>query len=211
VQGPIGPQGIQGPIGPDGIQGVPGPGNSFQTVATASALPAAASNTGRAYYVIDTAVIVVSDGTRWRTVYGDTGIRAITTWDSAGTVTGTPLLPGWKPRAGQPGYVRLRRTNHTVFCYTNNIACAVAGTSDSIMSTPAGFVPEQNSTYMLSAWSGTNVFTNFGLTANSSGGISRGSNFGLAVDTYLLSVEMAWATTQAWPATLPGSVVSNPN
>jgi hypothetical protein len=97
--GATGPQGVPGPIGPDGIQGVPGPGNSFQTVATATALPAAASNVGRAYYVIDTAVVVVSDGTRWRTVYGDTGWRDVKALFTA--PTGVTLNSVTLRRAGQ--------------------------------------------------------------------------------------------------------------
>lgn len=212
--GSTGPQGVPGPTGPDGPQGdqgIPGlTGAAFPAVATATALPAAAANAGKAYWVTDTAVIVVSDGTRWRTVYGDTGLRTITSWDAAGTVTGTPLAAGWKPRTGQGGYVRLRRSNHSVFLAANNLAVAVVNTADSVLTVPVGFQPVQSSQSLVSAWTAANVFKNFGLNA-AGAGVSRATGFALAVDDYFLAVSMTWPTGDAWPTTLPGSNSGAPN
>jgi hypothetical protein len=210
--GDTGPQGDPGPTGPKGDQGIPGlTGAAFPTVATATALPAAAANAGKAYWVTDTALIVVSDGTRWRTAYGDTGVRRITTWTAAGVVTGTPLAAGWKPRTGLAGSVDLRRTNHTVTLMFNNLACAAANTSDTVLVLPAGFLPTAVSLTLVSAWTATNVFKNYGFNATTAAAVIRGSNMSLAVDDYFLGVQMSWTTADAWPAALPGTVVSPPN
>jgi hypothetical protein len=213
--GSTGPQGVPGPTGPDGpqgVQGIPGAvGAAFPSVATASALPAAAANAGKAYWVTDTALVVVSDGTRWRTVYGDTGLRQITAWDAAGVVTGVPLAAGWKPRTGLAGYIQLRRTNHSVYLLFNNLACAVVNTSDSVVALPAGFAPPQLSLTLVSAWTAANVFKNFGFNATTGGAVARGSNLSLAVDDYFLAVQMSWNTAQPWPAVLPGTALLPPN
>jgi hypothetical protein len=216
--GATGPQGVPGPTGPtgdtgpQGAQGIPGAvGAAFPAVATASALPAAAANAGKAYWVTDTAVIVVSDGTRWRTAYGDTGLRNITVWLADGSMNIGSLLPGWKPRAGNAGYVRLRRTNHNVTAYFNNVAVAVASSSDALLTIPAGFLPEQSVTAFVSAWTGANAFKTAALTANTNSPLSRSSNFTTSVDDYYLTGSVTWTTKDAWPAVLPGTAQFNPN
>jgi hypothetical protein len=229
--GPTGPQGVPGdpggvgPTGPTGPQGVPGdpggtgpagpqgvPGLVYPTVTTAGNLPAAATAAGRAYFVADTAVVMLSDGTRWRTLYGDTGLRRLAVWTTAGVITGDPFAPGWKPRTGVSGAFYLRRYGNTVQLTGSNFACAVASTGDPAVTIPAGF---QNATAganatLVSAWSSASVFKNFAFLA-SGGGLVRASNFTCAVDDYFLQVSLTWMTGDAWPATLPGTASSPPN
>jgi hypothetical protein len=207
--GATGPQGVPGPTGPDGpqgVQGIPGvTGAAFPAVATVTALPAAASNAGRSYWVTDTATVVVSDGTRWRTVYGDTGWRNITTWDTAGVVTGVALAAGFKPKTGTAGSIRLRRTNHTVFVAFNGLAVAVANTSDSVVSLPVGFQPTAvPAGFMPPMFTSASVFKNFGLTA-SVAALSRATGFTCAIDDFFQFANASWATVDAWPAALPGT------
>jgi hypothetical protein len=211
VPGPTGPQGVPGPTGPTGPTGPQGAPAAFPTVATLSALPAAAGNAGRGYWVLDTFTVVVSDGTRWRTVYGDTGTRAITTWDAAGVITGTPLLPGWKPRLANGG-TYLRRYGNTVQVTAHNFTCAIQSTADPIVSFPAGFRPNSGSAgvVMCSAWSSANVQKTTGLQAVAAG-LSRGSNMIILLDDYFLNVSLTFMTSDAWPTTLPGSSYTAPN
>lgn len=76
AQGPQGPQGDTGAQGPIGATG-PAGGTPFPSVASFANLPAASANAAKGYYVTDTKVIYVSDGTSWHVVYGDTGWREL--------------------------------------------------------------------------------------------------------------------------------------
>jgi hypothetical protein len=199
--GPQGPQGDVGPMGPigntglEGPQGVPGPGNSFQTVATAASLPAAASNVGRAYYVIDTAVVMVSDGTRWRTVYGDTGTRNVAALMTDPTILTTAPVP-----QGQ-----IRRYGVTVEAYFDFKVIATAPPSPfTIITLPVGFRPiTTNGLYgLLTAYGANRSNIGFANGVISAYGIAANSQ-----DRY----HGTWTTQDAWPATLPGTVVGVPN
>src|SRR5690606_3517577 len=52
--------------------------------------------------------------TGWKVTFGDTGWRAITTWDSAGVVSGAALSASWAPVSNSPGYILVRRINQFV-------------------------------------------------------------------------------------------------
>jgi len=144
--GDTGPQGVPGPTGPQGDQGIPGTtGAAFPAVATATALPAAAANAGKAYWVTDTAVIMASDGTRWRTVYGDTGWRDVKALFTA--PTGVTL-----------NAVNLRRVGQQVAWRFSWNADATAGAAGAPVPVPPGFrfyanVADQNWV----AWSAAGV------------------------------------------------------
>lgn len=53
--------------------------------------------------------------TGWRVVFGDTGWRAITSWDTAGVVTGEALSSSYTPMSGVAGGINIRRVNDTMF------------------------------------------------------------------------------------------------
>lgn len=207
-QGPVGPEGPQGDIGPQGVagpigpQGDPGPGNSFQTVPTVTSLPPYSSNQGRAYYVIDTATIVVSDGLKWRTVYGDTGWRAISTWDTAGNVTGQALPANIVPKPGYAGYMWLARTGTLVSCKIVNVKASVIGTA--IMDPlPSGFRLIQNC-YVPMIVHRAGVVTLFGIGNGGTNGILSMTP-GMAVNDEIQRMECSWRTLDNWPNPLPGS------
>ena len=190
----------------------PAGGGGFTKVANAAALPApSGSNAGAPYYITDTSVTVVSDGTRWRTMYGDTGQRTISTWDSAGVVTGTPLHSNWKPRTSNGGYIRMRRTNNVVFLYTDNLACAVANPGNAFIVVPAGFVPDVTAATLVSSWTPGNTYSACGLTASSSGNLLLTLGFTAVIDQYFLAVGLSWLTKDPWPTTLPGTAFTQPN
>jgi hypothetical protein len=202
--GSTGPQGVPGPTGPDGPQGIPGvTGAAFPSVATASALPAAAANAGKAYWVTDTALIVVSDGTRWRTAYGDTGWRSITEWTAAGVVTGQPLPTNVTPTPGSAGQMWLARTGSTVALRVVNITAA--GGPAAVLMDPlaVGFRPVTNiQVPFVVQRAGANILSTVGT-------LSSGGRIGLlpsmASNDTVNRVEVTWRTNDAWPTALPGT------
>jgi hypothetical protein len=194
--GATGPQGVPGPTGPDGpqgVQGVPGAvGAAFPTVATATALPAAAANAGKAYWVTDTAVIVVSDGTRWRTAYGDTGVRDIKTLITDPNILQSAPVP----------IARLRRYGNSVefYCDFKSIATTPASPFQVVV-LPLGFRPSTPFYGPLRAYAAL-----------------RNTTFGVsAIDLYSFPANTqdrfvgTWLTPDAWPATLPGTAATAPN
>jgi hypothetical protein len=216
VPGPEGPQGATGPQGPPGdASTVPGPegpigaagpagGTPFTTVATFSALPAASANAGKGYWVTDTKTLYASDGVIWRLVYGETGWRTVTSWNTAGVITGDALLAGWKPRAGQAGFLAFRRTVNIVSVAIHSLAAAVANNNDPVLTLPIGWRPVLLQQSLVSTFTGA-THKNFGLLLQAAGTIGRGSNMTIAVDDYFYAVVIMFPTSDAWPATLPGS------
>lgn len=194
--GPTGPTGIQGPTGPQGLQGPQGVVGStpFSVVATASALPAAAGNAGKAYFVTDTAVIVLSDGTIWRTLYGDTGVRYVQTLMTDVNIVQSAPAP----------IAQLRRYANTVefYCDIKMIATAPASPL-TLITLPVGFRVYASNSYgplttygqgNMAVYAGAGVFNLYG---------------GAATATYRL--HGSWLTSDAWPATLPGTQAAAPN
>ncbi|RPJ28263.1 MAG: collagen-like protein [Chloroflexi bacterium] len=198
IQGPIGPIGPEGPIGLTGVAG----GTPYTAVASFANLPAFASNTGKAYYVTDTKTIYVSDGTKWRLAFGDTGWRLITSWDAAGVITGDPLAAGWKPKAGSAGNFLIRRSGNVVNFYVNNLACAVLNTVDPVYVAPAGFRPNIQTAYWAN-WFSPSIQIG-PLSVSSTGSIGR--YIGTAVDGYFGQTGFSWMTYDNWPSVLPGTL-----
>lgn len=168
-------------------------GAYFKTVPTASGLPAASGNTGRSYYVIDTAVVVLSDGTRWRTVYGDTGLRNVSSMITDPGVAASPL-----PIA------RLRRYGNTVEFYVDAKWSAAPASPFKLIDLPVGFRPSQ-SKYAV-CW----VHGVPGALRTVYDGVA-------AVNVYSAGANVQdrmsgmWMTSDAWPATLPGIAALPPN
>jgi hypothetical protein len=133
VPGPPGSTGPTGPAGPIGPQGVPGPGNAYQTVSSWDYMPAAdAGNVGRAYYIIDTGIVMVSDGYYWRTMYGDTGLLNVRSLFTA------PELD----QAYSGTAATIRRYGNTVELYLDFKTGPVKPPSPFVLfAVPAGFRP----------------------------------------------------------------------
>ena len=196
--GATGPQGVPGPTGPDGpqgVQGIPGlTGAAFPTVATAAALPAAAGNAGKSYWVTNTAVIMISDGTRWRTVYGDTGLRNVNT-----LMTDPNIV-----QAGPAPVGRLRRYGNTVQFYADFLSIPTAPASPFVIYTlPVGFRSDISGMYAPLRGYSTNRLTVMGA--------------GGAINVYAFPANLqerfvgSWFTQEAWPTTLPGTAIYDPN
>jgi hypothetical protein len=169
-------------------------GAAFPAVATSTALPAAAANAGKSYWVTDTAVIVISDGTRWRTVYGDTGMRNVNALlTDASIVQSAPVPIG-----------RLRRCNNLVELYIDAKWSAAPINPIPMLTLPVGFRPVSDPTPMNGPMYGYNkllpiVFgpTQMYLYNPVAGAQDR--------------MRGTWTTQDAWPATLPGTAVGVPN
>lgn len=165
---------------------------------------------GQSYYIVDTATVVVGDGTNWRTVYGDTGWRAITTWDTAGVVTGQPLPPSLAPKAGVAGYMYLLRTGNQVsFRAVGAVATALNSTvMDPI---PNGFRPYSNFGVPYLWTKGGTSFTGVGGIGNWATGARLSIGPSMAINDELGRCETTWRTADNWPTTLPGTPVTDPS
>ena len=176
-----------GPSGPGGPSGATPA--TYPSVANAAALPAVASSVGKAYWVVDTATVVVSDGTRWRTMYGDTGYR-----DILSLTNNTHLNPA------EPGAATfIRRKDNTVEMYCDFIA--IAGTIPSpivLLTLPVGFRPPFMVYGLLYWYAGGSPVANIYLA---NGAINLYSLIALNP----CRIYGTWGTTDAWPTTLPGN------
>jgi hypothetical protein len=212
--GSTGPQGVPGPTGPDGpqgVQGIPGvTGAAFPTVATSTALPAAAANAGKAYWVTDTATVVVSDGTRWRTVYGDTGWRSITSWDTAGVVTGQPLPTGGvTAKPGMAGYMQLMRTGNLVSFRALGAIAPSNGVSVVMDPLPLGFRAMSNG-FVPYLWNRGAVVNVVGAIGCSSSAAKLSVLPTMQANDELTRTEATWRTGDVWPNPLPGTAATQP-
>jgi hypothetical protein len=170
-------------------------GAAFPAVATATALPAAAANAGKAYWVTDTAVIVVSDGTRWRTAYSDTGLRNVAAMLTDPSILQTAPAP----------IAQLRRYGATVEMYCDFKVTGAPTSPFTIITLPVGFRHSVPGTFYgpMTCYGATNRQNLMSTT----GVLSAYSIPGGAQDRY----KGQWMTQDAWPATLPGIAVGVPN
>jgi hypothetical protein len=196
VPGPPGSTGPTGPAGPIGPQGVPGPGNSFQTVATATALPAAASNAGRAYYVIDTAVTMISDGSKWRLLYGDTGMRNVASLMTHPSIVQTSPVP----------IGVLQRSGNVVEFYADFLTVAAPSSPMTIIALPVGF----RSTNPWGVYGLLTCYANYARATIGfpppDGTISLYGAPANNEDRY----HGTWITSDPWPSVLPGTALQVP-
>lgn len=137
-------------------------------------------------------------------VYGDTGWRAVTTWDADGNYTGIPLdlSRGLAPQPGRSGGVYWRRVGPIVYCRMVGIRAEV---TDPRLPIPSSLSPGG------APWA-TGLFM---AGTNGVGSYRTGSAFVfLSVPSAPLSLpspgseygaELSWLTVSAWPASLPGT------
>ena len=203
---------MPGPVGDTGATGATGAagGTPYTAVANLAGLPAAAANVAKSYYVTDTATIVVSDGIRWRTVYGDTGWRVLTSWDAAGVVTGISLQASFVPRPTSVGSIRIRRTGSTVMldvAQMSTAAAMTAGVSYPIIAFNP--VPGWNPTnadgyhvFMAGVGAAIHAIRLYGgfIQFAAGGALTSG-----AVAVASNRTAATWMTIEPWPTTLPGT------
>lgn len=140
----------------------------------------------------------------WQATYGDTGLRSISSWDAAGTVTGTALPAGWGPVSGQAGFYRLQRVNSRITATVQMLQAT--STNPTPMPVPAGFTSGANSPqFLIPMIPGTGAQVS--RTWQQSGGLGRGASTLFTANDYVYQTEFTWLTPDSWPASLPGSAV----
>lgn len=149
---------------------------------------------------------------RWQLTYSDTGWREILTFDATGTVTQGAFDAGgyWGPRAGQPGWVRVRRRNGMLHFWIRNVASANAAyLIRQVTALPAGFrLTDSNDQIPILALpaSGNTIFKPTYVTGAYSGSVLSIVQTG-AVDDYIPAQQVSIVNDAAWPTTLPGTAV----
>lgn len=154
-----------------------------------------------------------SGSTGWRVTYGDTGWRTLSSWDTAGVVTGTPLGPNFVPRTGVAGYIKIRRVLDKVILRLYNFQVIPAGITSgtqSVIIDPGlanewlfeafnySLTPQSPVSNVCSGFAFRNTGTNYSFLNT----VALPANFvifpGNTMDAILT------AHSQNWPATLPG-------
>ena len=135
-------------------------------------------------------------------IYGDTGRRMLTQWNSAGEVTYGTLPSGIVPTPGVSGGIYIRRIGHRV---TISLIAAQAGSSAPSIPIPDGFrvtsapfpyvnmFPVKGSGATLARIGAAYIFL---------GNMTAGANMADGTNSYAASI--SWDATQSWPTTLPG-------
>ena len=137
------------------------------------------------------------------TIFGDTGIRTLTSWDADGNITYGTLPVGVVPSPGYSGGIYIRRVGQRVTMYM--IAANSTSTTASIP-IPEGFkvqyapFPYAN----LNPVKGNMIaLANVGAHALFLSGLVAGAALaGEASSSYASNI--AWECTQSWPRSLPG-------
>lgn len=137
-----------------------------------------------------------TSNTGWLVSEADTGWRAITSWNTSGTITGSALPSGVSPTASTAGGIYIRREGNEIFW-------RIFGATYTALAThpvPSGFSASGK-------WVKIPLLaSNNGLTfANIGGSIFMGANGIVADGTY--GFHISYTTTDAWPTTLPGTAV----
>lgn len=128
---------------------------------------------------------------------GDTGWREITSWDSGGVVTGTPLGSGAAPTPGTSGSVQIRRVGNLV----HYLVTGVTFTGPQCFTNPTNFFPDLNPAYPVAGGAVSTANTLFTMSCRSTA--SRWDQYG----GNGAHTRLAWSypCTQAWPSSLPGT------
>lgn len=165
-------------------------GNSSETVDGVATFPL-----GSGSYVE-----ITSTGSAWILTAGlpDTGWRNIASWTSGGVVTGT-MPTGFVPRTSNAGYITVRRVGKQVFM---NVAALQLDATNPVLDSAnvAGFRCRADHDLVLRVYNGSSWVLTYAGTA----GTSQWTITGTA-GHFTFRSEWSWATTDAWPAVLPGS------
>lgn len=195
---------------------------TLPTVATVAALPPAAANAGKTVYVTDQKQSYISDGTAWEAlaritidqsagrvvkvwdylnqreqmVYGDTGLRNITSL-CVGLTSGT---------------VHIQRTGATVIMRLDSVKVSDQAGAYSMIIIPSGGIPSGFRTpftdwYSVPADEGTITPAEQRRLAVASNGTLYIYNSPKTADS--LTFTAVWPTSDPWPASLPGVAVGS--
>ena len=167
-------------------------GNSSETVEGVATFPL-----GPGSYVE-----ITSTGSAWILTGGvpDTGWRAIASWTSGGVVTGT-MPTGFVPRTGVAGYITLRRAGSKV---SFEVVAIQLDASNPVIDSAniAGFRCRAEHDLVLRTYNGSAWTLTYAGTAGTSQWTITGS-----AGHFTFRNEWSWATSDAWPASLPGTAV----
>ena len=191
-RGEPGPQGERGERGLQGIQGEQGDKGEPGEVTLAQLNQAIRVDTsvGTRVFAGDTMI------------YGDTGRRMLTQWNSEGEVTYGTLPSGIVPTPGVSGGIYIRRVGARV---TISLIAASAGSSALSIPIPDGFRVTSAPfpfTNLFPIRAGGVTHARIGATSIFLGGMTVGAN--MADDTNSYAASLSWDATQSWPVTLPG-------
>ncbi len=134
---------------------------------------------------------------------GNTGWRAISTWDAAGTVTGATLTNA-APTSGQAGGIWTRRINNTVELMVQYLTTSATSAQ---LAWPAGFRRGSGPSSSLGGYAAAP------LSLGSTTGSTLSAGFGSSTTvlningpiTAIILGYATWLTSDVWPATLPGT------
>ena len=138
-------------------------------------------------------------------IFGDTGRRMLTEWNSAGEVTYGTIPSGIAPTLGASGGIYIRRVGHRVTMYLRSANAVSSAASipipDGFRVTSAPF-PFVN---LHPIREGRVTHARIGATSVFLGGMTAGAN--MADDSSAYAASISWDATQSWPTTLPGTPV----
>lgn len=186
-QGERGPQGTKGDKGDTGAKGEPGE----VTLAQLNQAIRVDTSVGTRVFAGDTMI------------YGDTGRRMLTGWNSEGEVTYGTLPSGIVPTPGVGGGMYIRRVGDRV---TISLIAATADSTTPSISIPLGFrVTSAPFPYinLQPARPSVTAIARVGANTIYLGGLTVGATLADMRDTYAAS--LAWDATQTWPTSLPGT------
>ena len=136
-------------------------------------------------------------------VYGDTGRRALASWDAEGNITGN-MPEGLIPSPGVDGYVAIRRENNLVTMYIRG--AEAAQNIVAVRSLGFGYSPVTTTWELAFCRIGTNTVAKNAMARLGAGhvtfsGLTAGDKFG----DHQYHVVMRWAPVDDWPTGLPGT------
>ena len=136
-------------------------------------------------------------------VYGDTGRRALASWDAEGNITGN-MPEGLIPSPGVDGYVAIRRENNLVTMYIRG--AEAAQNIVAVRSLGFGYSPVTNTWELAFCRIGTNTVAKNAMARLGAGhvtfsGLTAGDKFG----DHQYHVVIRWAPVDDWPTGLPGT------
>ena len=133
----------------------------------------------------------------WRLVSYDSGRRILSSWDTAGTVTGLAFGANWGPRTGVAGRLVVRRTMDAVAATVTHVQ--TTGAVSGMFTIPAGFTVTADSSVMA-----VSASADCGLTFNGST-IGRANSRVIATGTVIYEASVVSSTTATLPTSLPGT------
>lgn len=141
----------------------------------------------------------------WRVMWGDTGWRAITTWDASGNITGESLTASWAPASGVAGGIYVRRVGDMVTVQANFLERIGANDVNvwASFALPTGLRPAHS--MVTPVILGTSSVGS--LSIGSNGALGRGTASAAGADGIIRQHAITYPAhgNAPWPTTLPGT------